>query len=417
MLYDRWSQIAQQFQNAVALRDLAGGRQWTFRELDQAAGSEPEPGVCFPQGSGGEFIVTVLRAWRFGRVICPIEPGHHPPALPGCFPPDCVHLKLTSGTTGPAQMIAFKAEQLAADAENIVATMGLRHDSSNLGVISLAHSYGFSNLVLPLLLHGIPLVLAPSPLPETVRSALLNLTNVTLPAVPALWRTWHEAGIIKNVRLAISAGAPLPIALEKSVFESLGLKVHNFYGSSECGGIAYDRSDLPREEIACVGTSMENVTVAVGESGCLEIRSKAVWETYWPEANEALAGGVFRTHDLADLKDGMVYLRGRASDQINVAGRKISPEAIEKILGSHPEVSECLVFGAPSVDAERTETVVACVVSSSLDNADVLRSFLLSQIPAWQVPREWFFLNSLQVNGRGKISRAEWRQKFLAGKL
>jgi long-chain acyl-CoA synthetase len=41
--------------------------------------------------------------------------------------------------------------------------MGLRPDWPNLGVISLAYSYGFSNLVLPLLLHGIPLFLAPSP--------------------------------------------------------------------------------------------------------------------------------------------------------------------------------------------------------------------------------------------------------------
>ena len=49
--------------------------------------------------------------------------------------------------------------------------MGLRPDWPNLGVISLAHSYGFSNLVLPLLLHGIPLILAPSPLPEAVRQA------------------------------------------------------------------------------------------------------------------------------------------------------------------------------------------------------------------------------------------------------
>ena len=58
-----------------------------------------------------------------------------------------------------------------ADAENIVATMGLRPDWPNLGVISLAHSYGFSNLVLPLLLHGIPLILAGAPLPEIVLRA------------------------------------------------------------------------------------------------------------------------------------------------------------------------------------------------------------------------------------------------------
>ena len=90
--------------------------------------------------------------------------------------------------------------------------MGLRADWPNLGVISLAHSYGFSNLVLPLLLHGIPLILAPAPLPEIIRRAAENEQSITLAAVPAMWRAWHEAGAIpQNVRLAISAGAPLPL--------------------------------------------------------------------------------------------------------------------------------------------------------------------------------------------------------------
>ncbi len=78
---------------------------------------------------------------------------------------------MTSATGGAPRMVAFTGEELVADADNIVATMGLRPDWPNLGVISLAHSYGFSNLVLPLLLHGIPLILVDAPLPETVRQA------------------------------------------------------------------------------------------------------------------------------------------------------------------------------------------------------------------------------------------------------
>ncbi len=108
--------------------------------------------------------------------------------------------------------VAFTAEQLAADAENIVATMGLRPDWPNLGVISMAYSYGFSNLVLPLLLHGIPLFLAPAPLPEILRGAAKAHWNLTVAGVPALWHAWHKAGVIlSNVRLAISAGATLPL--------------------------------------------------------------------------------------------------------------------------------------------------------------------------------------------------------------
>ena len=158
--------------------------------------------------------------------------------------------------------MAFTAEQLAADAENIVATMGLRPDWPNLGVISMAHSYGFSNLVLPLLLHGIPLILAPAPLPEIVRRAAETEPAITLAAVPAMWRAWHEADAIPpNVRLAISAGAPLPLNLEQAVFKTRGLKIHNFLGSSECGGIAYDAGETPRTDAACVGAPMRNVNL------------------------------------------------------------------------------------------------------------------------------------------------------------
>src|SRR5947207_2957818 len=221
MLYERWRQIAGACSNQIALTDLAKGTQWSFRELAAAAESAPKEGprVSFPQGASAEFILSLLRAWRANRVVCPLEPGQPGPEVNGGLPSGIVHLKTTSATTGTPRLVAFTASQLIADAENIVLTMGLRPDWPNLGVISLAHSYGFSNLVLPLLLHGIPLILVGSVLPEALRRAAASGPAVTLAAVPALWRTWHEAKAIPStVRLAISAGAPLPLALEQSVF-------------------------------------------------------------------------------------------------------------------------------------------------------------------------------------------------------
>jgi acyl-coenzyme A synthetase/AMP-(fatty) acid ligase len=348
-------------------------------------------------------------------VVCPLEPGQAPPTLQGSIPDRFVHFKTTSATTGLPRLIAFTSEQLATDAANIVATMGLRPDLPNLGVISLAHSYGFSNLVLPLLLHGVPLILAGAPLPEIVRrAAALAGRDLTLAAVPALWRTWHESGSIpQNVRLAISAGATLPLQLEEAVFQSSGLKIHNFYGSSECGGIAFDAGEKPRTDTACAGSPMQNVTLSIAPDGCLAVSSRAVGETYWPEPNAKLCNGVFHTSDLAELTDHGVYLRGRMTDQINVAGRKISPESIERIVLGHPGVRECVVFGVPSPGAERGEAVVACVAVRDGLTAEPLKQFLLSQLPAWQVPREWWFVESLDANQRGKLSRSEWRKRFL----
>ena len=190
-----------------------------------------------------------------------------------------------------------------ADAENIVATMGLRPDWPNLGVISLAHSYGFSNLVLPLLLHGMPLILAPAPLPEIIRRAAETESNLTLPAVPAMWRV--ARGRSDHAQCAAGDfrhGAPLPGSLEQEVFRAHGLKIHNFLGSSECGGIAYDASASPRTEAALVGSPMQNVNLSLNDDGCLVVRSRAVAETYWPEKSNSLGDGMFETSDLAEIE-------------------------------------------------------------------------------------------------------------------
>ena len=128
-----------------------------------------------------------------------------------------------------------------------------------------------------------------------------------------------------------------------------------------------------------------------------------------------LERGVFQTSDLAELRDGKVFLHGRLGDQINVAGRKISPEIIERALAIHPAVRECVVFGAPSRDAERTETIVAFVVGEAGERE--LKHFLIEKLPAWQVPRHWQFMEALPASGRGKVSRAECRRRWLAAIL
>jgi long-chain acyl-CoA synthetase len=415
MLYQRWQKIARERARETALFDYTVGRRWTFAELAAAAADSPEPSepVLFPQGNNGDFVLALLRAWRWGKAACPLEASQTAPNL-SAPPTGCAHLKLTSATTGSARMVAFTGAQLAADADNIVSSMGLKADWPNLAAISMAHSYGLSNLVTPLLLHGIPLIIAPSPLPEMLRQVAADFREITLPGVPALWRNWLEAGAIpRNVRLAISAGAPLSVALEQRVFAETGVKIHNLYGASECGSIAYDRSVMPRTDDSYVGEPLDNVEVSLGESGCLRVRGAAVAQTYWPHPGDALKDGAFQTTDLAEIRDGLVHLRGRISDEMNVAGRKVAPGTIEQALAGHPGVKECLVFGAPSPEADRAEVIVACVAAKSAVKAEELRQYLLARLPAWQVPREWWFLESLTVNERGKISRAEWKKKYL----
>ncbi|HEY3853010.1 MAG TPA: class I adenylate-forming enzyme family protein [Verrucomicrobiae bacterium] len=417
MLYDAWQQIARARRNELALIDLADGRQWTFAQLEAAGESRGGEGpAIFPTGGGCEFIFDVLRAWRNDHIVCPLDSGQSPLPLPQ-LPREWVHLKTSSGTAGKPQMIAFTASQLAADATNIVAAMGLRPDWPNLGVISLAHSYGFSNLVTPLLLHGIPLILLPSRLPEAVRQVCSKFPNLTLPAVPTLWRVWHEAdGICPSVKLAVSAGAPMSADIEAAIFARTGIKVHNFYGASECGGICYDPSDTPRAETQNVGVPMPNLSVKTDNDGCLVVTSAAAGEGYWPIASPALGGGRFQTGDLAEFVNGRVFIRGRRGDVINIAGRKVAPEAIERAILGHPSVRDCVVFGLPERDAARGETIAACVSATNGLTEESLRRFVEKSLPDWQIPRHWWFVDDLAEPERGKISRAKWRERFLAAK-
>jgi len=67
----------------------------------------------------------------------------------------------------------------------------------------------------------------------------------------------------------------------------------------------------------------------------------------------------------------------------------------------------------PNGNADRTDLIVACVTANRHSTAEELKQFLLRKLPGWQVPREWWFVKSLEANTHGKISRAEWRGEFL----
>ncbi len=437
LLLQKWQEVVKRRGDAPALRDRSRGETWTFRELAAALDDVPivprgeSPRVT--RATGSRLILETLAAWRDGSVFCPLEADSPAPPIddPGELPDGIAHVKLTSGSTGEPRGVLFRPEQLLADADNIVATMGLRPEWPNLGVISLTHSYGFSNLVLPLLLHGIALDWLGDPLPGAVAGVLNEEIDapLTLAAVPAMWRAWHGAGALaagaKRVALAISAGAPLPGELEKRIYSDFRIKVHNFYGSSECGGIAYDRSELPRDSPERIGEPMSNVHLSLTDDGCLVVSGAAVGEGYWPRSEEnsaQLGGGRFVTSDMADLVASecaggaaSVILAGRRDDLINVAGRKVSPPRVEAAILEDGSVRHCVVFGVSAREAWRMEDSVAIVapVEGSHFDLGALRLRIAGRLQRHELPRRWWVCEDLAPDRRGKISRTRWRNRFL----
>jgi acyl-coenzyme A synthetase/AMP-(fatty) acid ligase len=304
-------------------------------------------------------------------------------------------VKYTPGASGIPRGIFLNAAQIMADADRIVVAMGLTSDAPNLAVISLSHSYGFSNVVLPLLLHGVPVRLLPVPFPRVVEEAFQQHESVVLPAVPSMWRAWQRAGILTNapIRMAISAGAPLSLALERQVFEESGLKIHNFYGASECGGIAFDRTEAPRESAEIVGTPLPGVSVGIGRGGRLQVNSDAVATCYdAPRGDDLLENGVYLTRDLGFTDaDGIIHLTGTTGGAINVAGRKISPAKVEAAIMATGLVLRVRVMGIPSSDPERFEEIAAVVEVHEGVTPAALKSAVARHLQVWEIPRHWKF--------------------------
>lgn len=320
-------------------------------------------------------------------------------------------LKVTSGTSAEPRAVRFTAAQLLADCDNICDSMDLRESDRNYGVISLAHSYGFSNLITPLLCRGVPLVAAADAIPQALIAGFRASGATIFPGVPALFRVLGplDPGETR-LRRCISAGAPLDAAAAGRFAERWGLKVHSFYGASECGGICYDASEDRAVPPGYVGAPLRNVRLEhPGGIAPGRVHSAAVGLGYFPDrGDDALAEKVFAPADLLEARDGGYVITGRLSDFINVAGRKVNPGDIEQAVAAHPAVREAVALGVAAPG--RGEEIVVIVAGNAEEQE--LRAFCAARLPSWQMPRRWVFWDEIPRNTRGKISRADLRARL-----
>ena len=207
------------------------------------------------------------------------------------------------------------------------------------------------------------------------------------------------------------SGAPLAPVVGERFTARFGLKLHTFYGASECGGIAYDGTEEPRYEEGFVGAAMSGLVISPLEDGRITVRSAAAGEGYFPDADAALRDGCFTPGDLIEWTPRGLAIVGRAADFINVAGRKLNPATVEQCLLKCPGVRQAVLFGAPCVN--RGEEAVACVAGEGIDTAGVLR-FCHENLSPWQVPRDIWIVPKIDVNDRGKISRRQLAAQYLA---
>jgi long-chain acyl-CoA synthetase len=339
------------------------------------------------------------------RDAAAIDWGNDPPSL----------LKLTSGTTAAPRAIRFRSEQLLADCENICETMGISQRDLNFGVIPISHSYGFSNLLTPLIARGVSLALSNDRMPRAIIDGLAATRASVFPGMPVFYQSFcemAEAPSLPDLRLCISAGAPLPSETAQGFCGKFGREIHSFYGASECGGICYVRKAQPVPGF--VGEAMSGVEIEQVDPGNpvspIRVRSRAVAAGYFPEPDEDKLGhGIFVPDDLLEKTKGGYRIVGRSSDLINVAGKKVHPQEVEAEILRCQGVRAAIVFGRES--ERRNEEIAACVVAKGLSERELL-AHCRARLSSWQVPRRIYFVEAIPVNERGKTSRRELARRY-----
>ena len=117
--------------------------------------------------------------------------------------------------------------------------------------------------------------------------------------------------------------------------------------------------------------------------------------------------GWYRTGDLGYVdEDGYVFLGGRADNQIATGGIKVTPEEIEQIIDTHPQVAAVAILG---VEDERWgQRIVAMVVTrdKGLD-AKALDQWCRAEdrLASFKCPKEWHFIEALPQTSVGKLDR------------
>lgn len=437
-LWTTWEQTVDLTPSAPALVDAQDGSVCTrvaLTMLAQAfashAPSDAKPGqvAAFSLRNGTGWMVRFLAAQRLGLVALPLDPtlpavqqgqvattlGAHwllgpagtwerLPSQTAALELDHCLLKTTSGSTGQPRALPFTSANMLADGRQIAGTMGILPGDRNLGAIPFGHSYGLGNLILPLIAQGTMLISSNEILPGPLAEQAARFGATVLPSVPAVLRALAQTagppGRLGTIRKVISAGAPLRPEIARPFHEKFGVPIQNFYGSSETGGICFDRTGEATLAGRSVGFPLDGVGVSLDAENRVIVRGTAV-----------VTPGEYTLADLGAWNDaGELVLTGRALPLANIGGKKVSPLEVERTLRDLEGVSDAWVWVQTRTTGAGDFLLAA--VETDRSSSEV-RHALAERLPLWQVPRRLWITTRLPRTARGKIDRQELEARCL----
>ena len=318
-----------------------------------------------------------------------IQPLRKPPLIP------IDHLAVisfTSGSTGDAKpnlktwhtlthSTAINAHYMLTQQEGTVA---------HLATVPGQHMWGLETSVLFALFNNVCLVDARPLFPSTIANILKKLPEPrTLISTPLHLRALYQSNIkLPQLVSILSATAPLNQDLALSIEKTFNTELREVYGCSECGSMA-----IRRTAQTDLWLRFERLNFAVNKNGKIQVSAH-----HLPESIEL--------EDQIDIVDNQHFkLKGRSSDQINIAGKRGSLDEINKVLNAFSGLVDGVVF-FPKQKKSVPRLVAIVVLAEGVDKKQ-LRAHFRETLDAAFVPRPILVVQELPREDNGKLVKSK----------
>lgn len=351
----------------------------------------PVAGVLPDRPAGAALAAIGPGAFRIG--------GAGPAPAPGAAP---VFETLTGGSSGaPRRIRRAQASWIASFVVN-AELFGIGPEVGVAVLGRLVHSIALYAAVEALYL-GADLHLLEDLRPDRQRAALGARRVGVLYATPAQLRLLIEAGgpVLPDLSHILVGGSKLDPGLRAALADlAPGSRLREFYGAAEASFITLAGPDTPPDS---VGAPYPGVELRVAE-GEIWVKSPYLFEGYASDPGSARwQDGWLSVGEQGQMRDGHLYLAGRAGRMVKVADQAVYPEEIESFLLSLPGIRRAAVLPRP--DALRGLHLVAVLCGEAGQEALVLGR-LRQEFGALKSPKALIWRQDWPMLASGKTDLA-----------
>lgn len=342
---------------------------------------------------------------------------------------DVALLGPTSGTTGVPKITMHFHRDVLANADTFARhILRPRADDVFAGSPPLAFTFGLGGLVVFPLRFGASSLLTERNTPLELAQLVHDRGVTVLFTAPTAYRAIlkeHQEGLLRGLRVAVSAGEHLPAETWREVRARTGLELVNGIGATELLHVFISaageeirpeatgkavpgyRATILDEEGREVGPGRMGRLAVIGPTGCRYLNDER-------QLNYVVDGWNVTGDTFLKDEDGYFHYQARTDGMIVSAGYNIGGPEVENAVNLHPDVVESAVVGRP--DPERGSVVCAFVVLRQGVTGDdakrrELQDFVKQTIAPYKYPRDVRFVDELPRNPSGKLQHFRLRRQ------